>query len=528
MWILPKQLLTSHFVQDTEASTLDLEAFCQGCEHALMWRSKPSLVRTWLQRCKKVGWMQLLSGQTLKPSTHDHFMEKWTSSLEDSHANHSVTQGNEKVQTILDTCSQISNELSESVNLECSSSKMSKGLFPPSTEELNNRFSTMCLSDWKQWVIEQRQVYLARRNASIRIVESASSSQVYATPTTVANQLCPSMMKHPGCRNIENWPTPTGIHADRGNHDEPLENYEKRVEDYEEGKTKGKPGKSLGVAARMEGLNWPTPRTSDTVGGQQELDERGQRVSATTGLRYGAKLSTFVNWATPNTMDHLPPGISGSYKESQTGRRKVSSNLRDQASEKWRTPSASPSGINPENLVDKEGNPPKQGQRVYDKKTGRLAQIGLEQQVRNCPTPDATNVGDGVPWEVSKKAMEERRAKVKQDVKDGETKQGSGRSANLAMSVQKPETWMTPVARDWKGAQGRSVTRNKPQDLPAQTEGIKRSHQDLENPNTSGKPQGQSVTRKLSPLWVAQLMGLPMATWCVINVLIHCAPLETE
>ena len=29
----------------------------------------------------------------------------------------------------------------------------------------------------------------------------------YATPTTKANQLCPSMMKHPSCRKL--WPTPS-------------------------------------------------------------------------------------------------------------------------------------------------------------------------------------------------------------------------------------------------------------------------------------------------------------------------------
>ena len=39
----------------------------------------------------------------------------------------------------------------------------------------------------------------------------------------------------------------------RGNHDEPVENYLKRVRDYEEGRTKGKPGKSLGVAVRIVG-----------------------------------------------------------------------------------------------------------------------------------------------------------------------------------------------------------------------------------------------------------------------------------
>ena len=49
------------------------------------------------------------------------------------------------------------------------------------------------------------------------------------------------------------WPTPTVGHVLRGNHDEPVKNYLKRVRDYEEGRTKGKPGKSLGVAVRIAG-----------------------------------------------------------------------------------------------------------------------------------------------------------------------------------------------------------------------------------------------------------------------------------
>ena len=43
-------------------------------------------------------------------------------------------------------------------------------------------------------------------------------------------------------------PTPTAIHV--RNHDEPVANYEQRVLDYEQGRTKGKPGPSLGLALR--------------------------------------------------------------------------------------------------------------------------------------------------------------------------------------------------------------------------------------------------------------------------------------
>lgn len=54
-------------------------------------------------------------------------------------------------------------------------------------------------------------------------------------------------------------PTPAVGHI--RNHDEPIENYLDRRQDYIDGKTKGMPGVSLGVAVRIEML--PTLRASD-------------------------------------------------------------------------------------------------------------------------------------------------------------------------------------------------------------------------------------------------------------------------
>jgi DNA (cytosine-5)-methyltransferase 1 len=81
MWILPKQIqsLTSVSVLDTKESEEDLEQFCQMSEKSLMWRSKPSLSRTWSTRWKRNSWMQHLSTRTLKPSHTESFEDKWTS-----------------------------------------------------------------------------------------------------------------------------------------------------------------------------------------------------------------------------------------------------------------------------------------------------------------------------------------------------------------------------------------------------------------------------------------------------------------
>jgi hypothetical protein len=59
--------------------------------------------------------------------------------------------------------------------------------------------------------------------------------------------------------------------------------------------------------------------------------------------------------------------------------------------------------------------------------------------------------------------------------------------AKLNKSGKSQESWSTPQARDWKGAEGRAY-KGQTKDLPAQTES-----------------QG-----KLNPDWVEQLMGLPV------------------
>jgi len=79
------------------------------------------------------------------------------------------------------------------------------------------------------------------------------------------------------------WPTPTVFHALRGNHDEPVEAYLARVQDHKEGKTKGKPGPSLGIAVRM----WPTPTAGDSKGS-------GSRNTATSKAHPGISLTDAV------------------------------------------------------------------------------------------------------------------------------------------------------------------------------------------------------------------------------------------
>jgi len=63
-----------------------------------------------------------------------------------------------------------------------------------------------------------------------------------------------------------------------------------------------------------------------------------------------------------------------------------------------RTPSAHEPGVSASRLATKDGNPAEIGKRAYDKHTGRLAQVGLTQQVQMLgllPTPTASSDAKG-------------------------------------------------------------------------------------------------------------------------------------
>jgi len=63
----------------------------------------------------------------------------------------------------------------------------------------------------------------------------------------------------------------------------------------------------------------------------------------------------------------------------------------------WPTPTAAAAGEGQflETLVDKDGNPPKRGQRVYNPATGNHAQVTLNRAVKLWPTPTAHNAKEG-------------------------------------------------------------------------------------------------------------------------------------
>jgi len=176
------------------------------------------------------------------------------------------------------------------------------------------------------------------------------------TPTTQANMLCDSMSHSQAHRNLkamifptptasdgmrsnltygagnltlkgavinQNWPTPTVNHI--RNHNEPVKNYDKRVQDWKEGKTKGKPGISLGVAVRK----FATPTVTDAANmpmrkvAKESLAKGNWRG---IDLRTSAQLIPKQNYPTPTAREPNDIGINlnrGKYS-NDTLTRKVS------------------------------------------------------------------------------------------------------------------------------------------------------------------------------------------------------------
>ncbi len=218
MWILPKQLHTSAFVQDTKALGLDSEEFSQTCEKSLSWRGKDSLSRTWLQRWKRENWIQHLSSRTLKHSHTESFVDKWTSYLADSRANPSVVQDSVKQLMTPDTCSPTSGMESGTANLELFSLKTLEESSQP-RQGTENQFSNMSSENWKDWVTEQRQEYSQRKKSAHLTNASESLSLGWATP--IANDAKGS--DYAGTKEnpkalylggqVKNWATPQTFDA---------------------------------------------------------------------------------------------------------------------------------------------------------------------------------------------------------------------------------------------------------------------------------------------------------------------------
>ena len=173
MWIVPKTL--SAFVPDTAGWSWALDEQAWMFAQSVTWRSKFMSKQYWLKRWKKGDYVQHLSGLTLNPSMHDHFVESWTESQEASHVSHFQVQENEKDKKTQGTYGQASQTLFDFADLDGSSSKTCQDWLPLGCV-------TSCKT-WDKWVTERRGAYSARKKLALHTREKESSSlRGWATP----------------------------------------------------------------------------------------------------------------------------------------------------------------------------------------------------------------------------------------------------------------------------------------------------------------------------------------------------------
>lgn len=182
MWILPKNLITSPFVQDTAELILDLQEFCQTCEPSLTVRSNFTQSKTLLTKWKKESSRPLLYGQTLKLSHSSNFEDTWISYLADSHVNLFQALEKEAVTPIQDTYSHLSNKESLSQDLPLFSWKMFEVSSAQNSNQTNgmtpkiHRFCYMSLESWKELVTSVTGAYSQREKQASPILGNESLS----------------------------------------------------------------------------------------------------------------------------------------------------------------------------------------------------------------------------------------------------------------------------------------------------------------------------------------------------------------
>lgn len=169
MWVIPDTFLPSSLsAQDMVESKEDLTLLESSIASSLMWRSKPSPLRTWLQRWNRVSWTRLLFTRTLKPSRQDFFEAQLTSSLAAIRASRLARLGSDLDQKTRDTFGPSSARLSGSYDPDEFSSRMSK---VTSLSGLTKSSAT-----WKHEVTTRRGEYSQRLKSGHPTSESGSTS----------------------------------------------------------------------------------------------------------------------------------------------------------------------------------------------------------------------------------------------------------------------------------------------------------------------------------------------------------------
>jgi hypothetical protein len=207
MWIVPKNYQpSSASALATVESSEDLSLPGLNIEQSLMWRSKPSLLPTWLRRWKRESWFRHLCGRILKPCQHTAFEAELMSSLAVIPASRLAQQGYAKAQKTLDTSGHLLGDTSRQLDLFAASLKTSKDTSASDSEK--------SLQTWKALVTRLRGEYSARlKSARLTSVRGCTS---WPTPTVQDSNKATKKMREDHQNNLTavvfdqaSFPTPT-------------------------------------------------------------------------------------------------------------------------------------------------------------------------------------------------------------------------------------------------------------------------------------------------------------------------------
>ncbi len=274
MWILPKNLHTSHSAQDTRESISDSDALSVMCEQSLMWRSKPSPLKTWSRRLKGDCSTWRLFGRILKAFLGQSFVKEWTFSVEASLVNHLVSQDNTQETKTPATSGRTSCEESENWDdLPLFSWRMSKASLAADSRVINGPtlktrpFCSMSSEVWRGWVTARRREYSARVKLAppIDVRESLS----WACAPISGNQ---DAILFQGCLEsqdgVQEWNTPRAAisNAPVGGGDPAKPNYWSRLENQVQS-TPRQEVRNSSSGSRQESLPKINPRWVETLMG---------------------------------------------------------------------------------------------------------------------------------------------------------------------------------------------------------------------------------------------------------------------
>ena len=134
---------------------MDLKERAWMCSQSLTVRTRNLPVGMWSTRLKKDSWPRHLSGRILKPSLWSSFVDEWTESLGDTHANPSHRTQNEKEKPTPDTFGLLYRGQLQLFDHDGASLRTSLDILPAALKTL--------ATTWESWATSLRQEYLARK-----------------------------------------------------------------------------------------------------------------------------------------------------------------------------------------------------------------------------------------------------------------------------------------------------------------------------------------------------------------------------